>query len=77
MIPTVAGVSDLQRRGKEVLAPIKGGGDEVVLLSDRNHVFGAIMSIDHYKALLSLASAQEDDFWTRVSEKNLDFWMDP
>lgn len=77
MIPTVAGVSDLQRQGKKILAPLKENTDEVVLLSDRNHVFGAIMNIDHYKELLALATRQEKDFWLAATERSFDFWMDP
>ncbi|MFH1012614.1 MAG: hypothetical protein V1760_02600 [Candidatus Peregrinibacteria bacterium] len=77
MIPQVTGVSELQRNSKKVLQPIKEGKEDVVLLSDRNHVFGAIVNIDHYKMLLAMLDKEEKDFWLRVSEKSLDFWLDP
>lgn len=77
MIPSMTGVSELQRNSKKVLAPIKSGEEDVVLLSDRNHVFGAIVNIDHYKMLLKMLDRQETDFWTAVSERSFDFWMDP
>ncbi len=76
-IPNTAGVSDLQRKGKEVLEPIKNNEEDVVLLSDRSHVFGAIVNIEHYKELLKLATQQENDFWLSVTEKTFDFWDHP
>lgn len=77
MIPKVAGVSDLQRKGKKVLSPIKNNKEKIVFLSERNHVFGVIMNIDYYAELLQLATNQENDFWSGVMEKSLDFWLDP
>jgi hypothetical protein len=77
MIPQVAGVSELQRNGRKVLQPIKEGTEDVLLLSERNHVFGAVVNIEHYKMLLALIAAQEQDFWMAAAERSFDFWMDP
>ncbi|PIZ70697.1 hypothetical protein COY07_06230 [Candidatus Peregrinibacteria bacterium CG_4_10_14_0_2_um_filter_43_11] len=77
MIPQVTGISELQRKGNKVLDPIREDKEQIVLLSDRNHVFGAIMNIEHYKELLQMATDQEKDFWLGVMEKSFDFWMDP
>lgn len=76
MIPKVAGMSQIQRNGKKVFDPIKNGSDEVVFISDRNHVFGVTMSIEHYKELLKAAQQLEDEFWMGASESAMDFWMD-
>ena len=76
MIPKIAGVSDFQRKGKQILDPLKKGEDEVVFISERNHVFGAMMSIAHYEELLKAAERMENDFWLAASEKSMGFWND-
>jgi hypothetical protein len=76
MLPQVAGVSDLQRRGKKVLEPIKEDKDQIVLLAERNDVFAVLMNVEHYEELVQLATNHENDFWLGAMESSLGFWKD-
>lgn len=77
MLPQVTGVSELQRKGKRALEPITTDKDQIVMLSDRNHVFGVVMSVEHYEQLLQLAVNHENDFWLSATQTSLDFWNHP
>lgn len=76
MIPKLAGLSDLQRKGGRIFEPIKNGGDEVIFLTDHNDIFGVTMSLQHYEALTKAAQNLENDFWLSANERALDFWHD-
>lgn len=76
MIPKLAGLSDLQRRGGKVLEPIKNGSEEVIFLTDHNDIFGVTMSLKHYEDLIKAANRLENDFWQAASETSMDFWKD-
>jgi hypothetical protein len=76
MIPIVTGVSELQRNGKKALAPIKERKRQLLLLAERNHVFGVVMSLEHYEELTTLLESKEADFWQGTFDSSLDFWND-
>ena len=76
MLPNITGVSELQRNSKKALAPIRTDKNQIVILTDRQDVFGVIMNIEHYKELISLAIQQENDFWQGAFASSLDFWND-
>lgn len=77
MLPQVTGVSDLQRQTKKVLEPIRAQDNKIIMLAERNHVFGVVMSLKHYEDLMTQVIDQENDFWANASESSLEFWNHP
>ncbi len=78
-VPNVRGISEVQRQGKKALSPIFGekNDQKPVFLSDRNNLFGVVLSLDAYEALLRREEDEESELWLKAFEVGADFWRDP
>ena len=67
----------LQRKGKKALNPIfQEKKSSVVFLSDRNKLFGVVMNISQYEALMRIKAEYESKNWEKATESSLSFWND-
>ncbi len=68
-IPKIHGVSELQRKAKEILTEAKTTG-EPIFVTEHNKVSVVILSQEAYENLIQ----EEQQGWQKAQEKSLDFW---
>ena len=78
-IPNIRGISELQRQGRKALGPIfeEEGQSAPVFLSDRNKLFGVVLSLEDYEALLQNQEEAESRLWLSALSASLNFWNHP
>ena len=75
VIPTITGISELQRKGKKALTPVLSGNEPVIFLADRNELFAVVLSLAEYQKLVEEKNAS--NAWSQAQESAVDFWNNP
>lgn len=72
-------MSEVQRQGKKALLPIfePEGERTPVFLTDRNKLFGVVLSLEDYETLLRNQEEGESRLWLSALSESLKFWEDP